>query len=278
MVTLSSRNPYNFSLISHTYFHGYKYDVLGIKYETLEYWTPKKGFDNGLDIYYDKTLNVYGKKFWFGLIEYPPYAIIIPEGDNKFRYDGLETRIAAMYVDIHNGTWDAFDHPNLFWGDVHEDGHADGILGSVMYHRADFGFAAVYQWHCDAVACSYPYVYAAITCMVPRPHRKSGWLTVILPFTPRTWIGFTCVYLISSLFVFGMMTFKARVLGMLWRLYLMVFSLMQRFVIFCFCRGSSIQKDNAWDGAIRSFLQYFSVAIGTSAENSCQERFRRILL
>lgn len=213
MVTLHSSNPYNFSIISHNWFHGHKYDTLGIKYEAIDYWTAKKGFELKIDLYYNRMLNVHGKKLYFALIHYIPYTLILKDESNRTYYDGLETRIAAMYVELINGTWDAFDHPVHFWGDVHADGHADGILGSVMYHRADFGFAAVYQWHCDAVACSYPYVYAEVTCLVPRPHRRSGWLTVVLPFTPHTWLGLIITYLISSTFVFFLMSAKEQMKG-----------------------------------------------------------------
>ena len=120
----------------------------------------------------------------------------------------METRLAALYVDKINGTWDAIDHPVHFWGDVHPDGHADGILGSAMYHRADMGYAAVYQWHCEAVACSYPYAYPAVTCMVPKPKRSPGWMTVILSFTPHTWAALCSMYVISSLFVFFIMSIR----------------------------------------------------------------------
>lgn len=203
-----SRKYYNFSLWSHNWFHGHKYDVMGVKYEILEYWTAQRGFEGLIkNIYYDRTENLYGKQVMMALIQYPIYTIIVKEG-NKTIYDGMETRLAVTWVDKANGTWDAIDHPVHFWGDVHEDGHADGILGSVMYHRADMGYAAVYQWHCDAVACSYTYVYPGITCMVPRPKRGPGYLTVLLSFTPKTWIALASTYVISSLVVFIISTIR----------------------------------------------------------------------
>lgn len=213
MITLHSSHPNNFSIITHNWFHGYKYDVLGISHEAIEYWTAEHGFEFNTDLYYDRTLNVHGKQLLFALIHYIPYALILKDENNNSYYDGIETRMLAMYVNMINGTYDAFDHPKLFWGSVYEDGHADGILGSVRYHRADFGFAGIYDAFCIYLGCSYPYIQAEVTCLVPRPRRMSGWLTVVLPFTPHTWLGLIITYNISSMFVFFLMSVKAQMKG-----------------------------------------------------------------
>lgn len=82
MVTAGkSRDGFNFSMWSHNWFHGHKYDVMGIKYETIEYWTAGKGLEGMIeDIYYDRTENVHGKLLMMGLLHYPVFTIILEEG------------------------------------------------------------------------------------------------------------------------------------------------------------------------------------------------------
>lgn len=213
MITSSKyKSNFNFSILGHNYFNGHKYDNLGIKYEIVDTWMFGKGFHRNADLYPDKIKNLNGKKITLALIHYPLYTIVIKD-DNGTIFDGLETRIVATFAKLNNATWDALDHPLALWGTLYNNGTGDGILGSVLSHKADMGCAAIYQWHCDVLECSYPYVYAGVTCMVPRPQLLAGWLTVVLPFTPKTWIALASVYVISSWFVFFVSVVLERMKG-----------------------------------------------------------------
>lgn len=121
----------NFSVFTHNVFHGHKYDVLMIKHENIANWSSSSGFSAQVDLYHDKIQNLNGKKLMFSMIQYPPYSMIIPES-NKTIYDGLETRLAAKFAEVSNGTWDGQDHAEDLWGTVFDNGTGSGILGAVL--------------------------------------------------------------------------------------------------------------------------------------------------
>ncbi|KAL0270211.1 UNVERIFIED_CONTAM: hypothetical protein PYX00_007689 [Menopon gallinae] len=197
-----------YKAIGHNYFHGHKYEVLGVKYEVLDTWRKSKGFERGVDLYPDKIKNMHGRKLTFAMMDYSPYAVVANEG-GKIVYDGVETRTVAQFVELSNSTWEGQDNPVHLWGKMFGNGTGTGIFGSVLENKADVGFSAIYQWHCDVTECSYPFLYADVLCLAPAPLIVSGVMTVVMPFEMEVWYSFLGVFLVSGLF--------ASYTGLVWR-------------------------------------------------------------
>lgn len=120
-----------YKVIGHNYFHGHKYVVLGIKYEILDIWRKDKGFEKGIDLYPYKIKNMYGRTVRLSMIDYTPYAVVVNES-GKIIFDGVETRVAAQFVESSNGTWEGVDNPVQLWGEIYDNGTGSGIFGSVL--------------------------------------------------------------------------------------------------------------------------------------------------
>ena len=219
---LNNESGNHFSIYGSTYFNNYKYKILKVTSEILDYWSFRDGFKYGTNLFPDRIKNVMGYKFFFASLNYSPFSLIINE-NNKTVFDGFETRIAGLFVEIINGTWDGLSHDT--WGEVLPNGTGTGILRSIMGlhlkffeiffffvsnlrrlffslsdRKAEFGYSGIYQWFCTDVDCSFPYYQSGVTCLVPRPELVSEWLTIVLPFRLNTWIALVFVYILNTIF------------------------------------------------------------------------------
>ncbi|KAK6621637.1 hypothetical protein RUM44_001444 [Polyplax serrata] len=192
--TESSRD--GFVLFGHTVFNHYKHQVLNVSHEVLDYWTPERGFEYRNDLFPDRVANVMGRKFMFAALQYPPFNLALNE-NGKTIFDGFETRIAALFVETVNGTWNAKNYDDL-WGDLFVNGTGTGVVGAIVGEKADFGFSGFYQWYCEDVDCIKPFYQSGITCLVPRPKLLSEWLTIVLPFTESTWTALIFAYFFNT--------------------------------------------------------------------------------
>lgn len=130
LVLPSINSTDSFSIFGHTILNHHKHEVLGINEEMLDFWTVEESFRLNNDLYPDKTRNVMGRKFVFAVLKYSPFSLVLTE-KNETVFDGFETRIAAMFVNLMNGTWEGLDHPDL-WGELFPNGTGTGVINSIV--------------------------------------------------------------------------------------------------------------------------------------------------
>lgn len=120
----------HFSVFTHNFFCGHKYDALHIKHEIVSNWTSGFGFSTQLDLYPDKIRDLQGKKLIFSTMNYNPYSFVTKE-NNVTLFDGFETRLASLFVASVNGTWEGRDNSKELWGNFYENGTGSGIVNEI---------------------------------------------------------------------------------------------------------------------------------------------------
>jgi hypothetical protein len=107
------------------------------------------------------------------------------------------------------------------WGEIYPNRTGGGILGALVEHKADVGYAALYPWYheYEYLSLSTPVYKTFIICLVPKPkytvferkillsvylssffHRLLPyWLTPLLPFPVSCWAGLLTSYVVTTI-------------------------------------------------------------------------------
>jgi hypothetical protein len=74
------------------------------------------------------------------------------------------------------------------------------MWGNVAMDVAIMGFGATYAWLENYAYMDYslPYFRSSVRCLTPQPQKLPGWMTPVLPFSPRMWIAVGISMLITT--------------------------------------------------------------------------------
>ncbi|XP_066262231.1 glutamate receptor ionotropic, kainate 4-like [Euwallacea similis] len=209
--------------------------VVDLDQTAIGIWTHRYvGFENSNEIYLldkwfranqsfmleqnlfpDKLKNQEGRVLRTAIFSYMPYIIIVPtvfslekrdHVKGGYKYRGSEMRLMITIAESMNMTLMPVINENDDWGNVFENGTANGLMGNLMQDNADIGGAALYRWEQPAkyLDLSTITVRSGITCLVPAPKLAAAWQTPIHVYSPQTWIAVMVSFLLCLLTLYSL--------------------------------------------------------------------------
>ncbi|CAH1142289.1 unnamed protein product [Phyllotreta striolata] len=153
----------------------------------LDVWFPRnRSFLRGADLYPNKLVDQMGRSLKLATFQYEPSSVI--DIENQV-FKGSELSTMCEFARHFNMTPGLVINSEDFWGSIYENWTGNGLIGNILYDKADFGFDGLYAWedHYHYLDLSSPFIRTGITCLCPAPRLADGWLTPIYSFSKKMW-------------------------------------------------------------------------------------------
>lgn len=136
------------------------------------------------------------------ILEHTPAVLKIPKL-NTFIYKGVEVKIIealALALNFTLSFYESLDTESEKWGRMQSNGTMTGLLAEMVERNADFALGDLHNtlYHLAFIDLTIPYGTECLTFLTPAQISDNSWKTLILPFSPKLWIG-----VLSSLFCVG---------------------------------------------------------------------------
>nr|QGW45449.1 ionotropic receptor 41a [Bradysia odoriphaga] len=165
--------------------------------------TLNERFVDNANLFPEKFSDLEGRPVRLAMLSYNPNSLWekVPAGfgnanlvgsdeEKNMITDGTETTMITSFCDVYNCTSTIFPADGVGdWGTIEDNYTGDGVLGAVVERRADIGVGAFYLWHHEFLFLDFsmPISRSGVSCVCPKPSRRSGWFLPVEPFSIAMW-------------------------------------------------------------------------------------------
>lgn len=155
----------------------------------LDQWQNGE-FIQGNELFSNKMLNLYQCPLRISMFDFPPMVILKKTEDGKLIGSGFENQIIFAASSKLNFTPQlTTPSDGLRWGIVASNGTGNGLLGDLLYRKADIGIGgvAINKDRYTYLDMTNTYHTACYTWSVPKAMLYPQWMSLILPYTLQIW-------------------------------------------------------------------------------------------
>uniref|UniRef100_A0A2P2IAA8 Glutamate receptor-like n=1 Tax=Hirondellea gigas TaxID=1518452 RepID=A0A2P2IAA8_9CRUS len=163
----------------------------------------------------NSTINLFPQKFKtfngstikVSTFEHPPSVLYIYDADhNVIKRDGVDMILIAALESALNFTAEYIEvNKGELWGHEMPNGTWDGLMGMLIYEKADVGACNVFieQDRYDFIDFTAPFNFERGCFGTPSPKLLPRWTSPVMPFTSVTWASFAVAYLVGTALLYA---------------------------------------------------------------------------
>lgn len=145
------------------------------------------------EIFPDMTRNFHGKTMRCTAPPAPPLVLIVPSKTHPGKNDiyGQHASILKNMAHHFNFTYSLYTSPGGLTGIKLPNGTWNGIMGEILYDRADIGLSVATSYErYQIVDATTSVFYAFLVLVSTKPKPKFEWQAIFYPFRPNCWLAF----------------------------------------------------------------------------------------